>query len=486
MKSKWLIGIGLILFSVLLAFLAAIFLLPSENIPSLSNPEITREAPIDDEAPAVNETPMVDEPVVELKPMEGEELPVTEVPDGIDDSEIVEGLSISGIVLDNYGNPIEGAQVDTSSAWFDKRRRPSPYTFVATETDSEGHYTLSGLKPNARYQITASHEDYSTRFETAQKPVSLITEDVEDVNLSLNVLGKITGTVTDENGDPIANASLTIYHMVEEKDMNGAYHININPVGKGLADEKGVYRVSFEMEDMGRIALVVIAGADGYLAAQSGEMVVAIEEGVDGIDFTLSDGLIMSGTVMDSGGNPISNASVSANLDQNNEDYQRILEENPLFQYMVRTSFATKTDEAGHFSFRGLSDINHMIKSSAKGFVEGLESHIYPAGTTDVTISLLSGTSITGKVIDPDGNPVVRCFVSAYQLGDDGEIDDGAGGTPSAFADKEGNFIIDRLEEGTYILCVNDYGTIYRFRSIPIEVIVGEMVEGISLQLPKQ
>ena len=83
--------------------------------------------------------------------------------------------SVSGIVVDNLNEAVEGVRVEVDiSAQF------AGHTVLADITDEEGYYTIYGLPPNAiEYNVTPTKLGYT--FDPAAIPVSIPVADPSDV-----------------------------------------------------------------------------------------------------------------------------------------------------------------------------------------------------------------------------------------------------------------------------------------------------------------
>lgn len=105
-------------------------------------------------------------------------------------------VTISGRVVDEDGNPIEGAQVNASG----QEDSGSATTSPLSSEDGGGYYQITGLEGGS-YTVSASHPDYQSG------PPRQVTADAEGVNISLWRQGEfISGHVRDDNGQPLEAA----------------------------------------------------------------------------------------------------------------------------------------------------------------------------------------------------------------------------------------------------------------------------------------
>jgi hypothetical protein len=99
-----------------------------------------------------------------------------------------------------------------------------PYDAIS---DSEGRFSVSGMQPG-RYAVIATHPDYSpldlllTGLATGQAPASLTLtagQHKTDLEIELVPMTALSGKVTDENGDPMAD--VTVRPMRAQTVLNG-------------------------------------------------------------------------------------------------------------------------------------------------------------------------------------------------------------------------------------------------------------------------
>ena len=148
--------------------------------------------------------------------------------------------SVSGVVRDaTSGDPIAGYQVSTftNSTWIgDTILEGQGWQRVAATTDSAGRYTLTGLAPGS-YRIMANDARNPSVGET--RPVVLAGSNVDGIDFRVTMSGSISGRVVDENGDPVAKASL---RLIAREYFLGA--VGYYTAGFGTTDADGKYTMS--------------------------------------------------------------------------------------------------------------------------------------------------------------------------------------------------------------------------------------------------
>jgi len=218
-----------------------------------------------------------------------------------------QGGSISGIVTDESGNPIENAWV-WANMYDDGYGNGSP-------TLADGTYQIKGL-PTGDYRVEVEVEGYVREFYDDvlfwddATPVS-VTElnDTENINFALSVAGSITGTVTDESGNPISDIWWDIYNVDLDRwgfgfmrsELDGTYKIDGLPSGN--------YKVWAGAEGLvGEWYNDVLSFEDATIVS------VTAPDETGGIDFQLAEGGSITGIVKDESGNPLAFVDVNANL----------------------------------------------------------------------------------------------------------------------------------------------------------------------------
>ncbi|QSB16300.1 carboxypeptidase regulatory-like domain-containing protein [Natronosporangium hydrolyticum] len=139
-----------------------------------------------------------------------------------------------------------------------------PEAGLTAEADADGSYRLDGLLPG-EYTVVASYFGYTT--ETTTITVTVAQTTTAEFTLSPVADGALAGTVTDEAGDPLGGAQVTI---------------SGTPLPPAVTDEAGGYR--FDQVPAGSYPVVV--DADGYARTEETVVIAAGETTV--ADYVLS------------------------------------------------------------------------------------------------------------------------------------------------------------------------------------------------------
>ncbi|MBI1760048.1 MAG: carboxypeptidase regulatory-like domain-containing protein [Acidobacteria bacterium] len=124
-------------------------------------------------------------------------------------------------------------------------------------------------------------------------------------------------------------------------------------------------------------------------------------------------------------------------------------------------SRAVLTDAEGNFSLRDLVPGSYRLNASAPGYVSNndpAEASTYHLGDT-VTLNLVKGGVITGRVTTGTGEPVIALQVSALRTRDaEGKAVPLSYSGHPAFTDDNGVYRIYGLRAGSYLVIANEQG----------------------------
>ena len=330
--------------------------------------------------------------------------------------------TIAGHVTNQSGDPLANVWVDACEY------SDEPQYCRSSQTDEHGNYYINGMLPGD-YRVQAGNESYAREFydDTYQ------WEEAEDVTVNPGITtagidfelvqaGSIAGRVFDGSGVPLSNIAVDIeeggYGTCTDED--GNYNMSGLPLGK----------------------FTVVAGRDfcgphDYIEESIEDIELTDEiPDVGDVDFYLTQGGSIAGTVKDTLGGPIVGIHVEACEFTDEPDFCR----------------GAETDEAGNYLIPGLlpNDIGYRVwtgnETYAQEFFDGVyEWHLakevlVTAGKTslDVDFELSQAGSISGTVFDESDAPLSHIAV---------DIEEGGFG---ACTDEEGNYTLSGLPLGTY------------------------------------
>lgn len=395
--------------------------------------------------------------------------------------------AITGTISSDVdGSPIEGAVVYVRALITDRPQVMG--NRIMKRTDENGQYTVQ-VKPGI-YVVEAFAEGYASEwYQDAQKPSEATPVTVTDdehavVDMSLAPLGSLAGMVTDQDtGLPLVGARVKVFN--EKRPDNHRRFF------EAITDDTGAYK--FEALPAGEY--FVLAYAREYLpefwqeadSLKNAEKVV-IENNSEttGIDFTLTKGSTIAGTVTDQETSaPIPGSVVT------------------LKKLDGRLKLATKTDPGGNYNFFSLPSGLYVLNANHKEYHKewyNEKEDFTMADTVVVTapdvleginFTLLrkeeAGAGISGLVID-----------SATEMPIDGAM---VAVVPLTFAmpkrtvtGEDGSFEILGLRPGRYLVLAHAQG--YKgeffddaknwFNATPVTVQDGQVTPDINFALDPQ
>ncbi|MDY6787696.1 MAG: carboxypeptidase regulatory-like domain-containing protein, partial [candidate division WOR-3 bacterium] len=222
------------------------------------------------------------------------------------DFQLETGGAITGTITDEYGNPIYGIDLDIYDA-------NNNSVSSNDETDSLGNYTLNGLR-TGYYKVRADPSSSDPYFdEYYNNRASLDSADLvyvsspdttTGIDFILNTGGCISGTITDESGNPIEGIDMDIYdendNWVSSNDYSDSlgYYCLTNL-------RTGYYKV---LADAGMGSGYVFEYYNDKTSMSDADLVYVSEPDTTAdIDFILEEGNKITGTVYDESNEPIPN-----------------------------------------------------------------------------------------------------------------------------------------------------------------------------------
>lgn len=334
--------------------------------------------------------------------------------------------SVSGVVTYD-GTAADGVTVNLY---------PVPGAPTSTVTNSLGEYTFDALDLGD-YQISIYEQGANPGGHPGYiSAIVPITIDAPDAILNATLVpwptgtGSITGTVTDSaSGDAITTAYYNFAGNSQSASSNG------------LMDSVGVYTVP----DLPPGDFSVSVGAPGYVSSNS--VPVSVEDGMTVIhDVALvAANASISGHVEDADGTPIA------------LEYVSISNGDPMGFHSVQT------DALGDYRQDELGAGEYTVSLGGSGTSWQLSSQTVTAialdtVTADFVLTPRVTASINGRILDSSANRLDGICTTVYSTA--GDVVGGAART-----DSSGNYSVEDLEAGNYILLFwdCDYGRLPAF-----------------------
>ncbi len=304
------------------------------------------------------------------------------------DAVLSSGATVSGTVTAASGLPLAGATVSASST--------ECCIYGGATTDSNGQYTIVGL-PAGTYTVNVS-APFGLNYARQTLPAFPIAaaEAVSGKDAVLVVGGTISGTVTDDQSDPVSSVSVDVlgddYGFTASTDASGQYTVVGLPTGS--------YRVQFRSTSRN---LATEWWNDVYSRVDATSIAVTAGGDITGIDAALELGATISGTVRGPGNAPVSSGSVA------------VVSREP----GVEASYSySGIDENGSYLLQGLPPGEYTLTFSSSGLGQrwwgGTNSlalaTFFAVGASEAVtgkdITLPGGSTITGVIRDALDRPV--------------------------------------------------------------------------------
>ncbi|WP_163988832.1 carboxypeptidase-like regulatory domain-containing protein [Pyxidicoccus caerfyrddinensis] len=273
-------------------------------------------------------------------------------------------------------------------------------------TDAEGRFTFM-LPTDDEYTLTASHDGrYAlARVEPGASP--------PEVLLELGSALHVEGRVSDDARRPVAGARVALY---PEGD---------SPMGlETVTDTEGRYRLGPVEPGTWAFALQ----ADRYVDPPE-RLTRTLAPGMGPLDFTLARASAITGNVTDAEGRPVRGVELFL-MRPTSDDDERQLE--------------TSTDEDGRFVLDAEAPGDFVVAVRGSDHLDAT----FPvrAPSEDVHLTLRSGASVKGRVVDADGLPLENFLVELLAPELDEEVN------RDAWTDAQGRFQLRGVKPGRYVL----------------------------------
>jgi uncharacterized GH25 family protein len=331
--------------------------------------------------------------------------------------------TISGIVVDPQGAPVEGVQVSAGPNWraqggggnfTDFRLRGFPQEL----SDGAGKFTLTGLAPGS-YEITAMRSRGVSRGRRGAADGVIAETGTKDLKIVLQPEGGVKGKVAMSDGSVPDAFSISV-GMTQQSFISGdgSFELDALPPQTYRLSVRGPTFTTKEVEALvepGKTADV------GTITVQKGRMLAGT---------VVANGTPVPDATVYAGRQIIGNGSTnSANLGG---------------MGMGQGTKTATTDASGNFSLAGFSDGDLAITAEhpAYGRSKALRIPTDMAGQQDLTIELQPFGALSG-VLRQNGSPVEGIAVSCQSTTTPGAI-------YAVMSGADGSYRYDHLAPDTY------------------------------------
>lgn len=411
------------------------------------------------------------------------------------------------IVAADNGSPIRRAQVRVISPDVRESR-------VAT-TDAQGRFEIREL-PAGRYTMTASKGGFVSLQYGQRRPSESGTpielgdgQTIDKIAIALPRGSVLGGRITDEFGEPVANASVSAWRYGYSAGAR-----RLMPAGQNARDTTddqghfrlfglppGDYYVSATLRTGGPEVTDPMGEASGYAAtyypgttniAEAQRVTLAVSQENTGVHFGLIATRLtrVSGQVLMSDGAPATNGMVV--LVPSSASGGRAI-------IMQQGGAANRIDGNGRFGVTNVAPGRYQVQARAGGREFELARMDLTVGAEDIeglTLVTAPGASVTGRVVSDTGEPLdfrpQQLQISARMVSPDAQ-GMGGGGLSSRVGD-DWSFSIHNLSDDVLIRPQTPQG--WTLKSVlaggeditdtPMEFPAGQTVSGIQVTLTKK
>ncbi|WP_442485648.1 carboxypeptidase regulatory-like domain-containing protein [Aeoliella sp. SH292] len=393
-----------------------------------------------------------------------------------------DATAVAGIVLGPDGKPLPGVDVD---AW-------TWHPGNETTTDAEGRFQLTGFTPREAVEIEFTKAGYCPRY--------FVSKEAGTRNWVVRLDNDtwMEGMVTDPDGKPVAN--------VEVRAERGPFENPNGIIGEvqtaTRSDDAGRYKLLLEPDTY----RVQVRGPEGFVSRQDGLQLLAEQHLENNI--ALQQGLTFRAKILDSeSSEPVKDITL---WNWRNKGIEGTSGEDGILEIhgMFPGKFEFQVTAKGTDRYRswGAGDYvrwwsaqaanEYQRKDTKPGeFQRNFDDLEFDLQNTDapseaVTIWLEKAAIVRGRVVDPDGNPVVGATVAPAKTGSGNSL---TGDTRFSYTtDDDGKFEAKLPASGgvVYNLIAHD-GKYNEWRNWanatgePFSTSPGQEIESVELRLTR-
>lgn len=302
------------------------------------------------------------------------------------DLAVVRASVIAGRVVDDAGQPIEGATVKVREA------ASLLGTVHGSETEADGSFEFALEPCTGRLLVSARG------FMPVNRPLTVeLGVDQADMTIRLEPGATIGGSVVDDLGAPIAGARVAPYRV---RRIGGNTVVDRLDASEAVTtDEAGVFELSgIEPGDSVRLR----AWANGH----SADVKSSVAAGTKDVEFVLARFGRIRGKLVDGAGRPIAGSDVEVLSDE-----------------MVRESIATTTDASGEFELISVTSGSVRVRATGRHRPVASDAITVRSGEVTDGVRLVAdvGAAVAVLVLDGKNRPVagarVRVTIDEAQQG---------------------------------------------------------------------
>ena len=302
------------------------------------------------------------------------------------------GGTIFGIVAGPDEQPVAGAQVRVMPADMMTRSVQGDVESIMAfsrnmrPTGDDGAYEYGGLPLGKEYRVIAAKEGLAPQ---ASEAIALTAERPRaEVDMLLTEGCALSGTVTYADGTSAPKTEVYLLPSLADSVSN------MTVSNRAVTDDAGAFR--FEHLPAGELQLRAGTISPLAILSQEGAKSVVLDGVADvtGIVLVIEKTTIaaIAGTVLDTWGNPVEGAQVSASDAQN------------LTAVPAGGEGSARTNAEGKFALADIKGEAFRLRASKPGYSPAIAASV-PAGTQNVELRLAKHGRISGWIVTAAGAP---------------------------------------------------------------------------------
>jgi protocatechuate 3,4-dioxygenase beta subunit len=379
--------------------------------------------------------------------------------------ELRQGAPVAGVVRRKDGTPISGALVSFQGASEFMQRGDARRDAVVS--DAAGRFRFEAM-PAGSFRFVARAEGF------APGTSALVTlggvSERSGIEIVMDTGGSIAGQVVDTGGAAVPFAAVRVVARVEG--------FSFDEARQTASDEQG----RFEMTGLPRKKLDAVAVGESA-TSETVEIDLATQAERRDVTITLENAGTISGIVVDSKGQPVAEASVSASPSFRSFGRSRSARterREQRFDFRLRGGADDLTDQAGRFTLRGLADGEYTLRAAGPGkgrssLREGTEAK---TGDSEVKIVLPADGGVKGRVLLAEG-AAPGLFSVSLTTGRRGF----GFSPPTPFSSSDGVFTLDDVPPGELELSVN--GPDFEPKKVSVKVEADQVTDAGTITVIK-
>lgn len=341
------------------------------------------------------------------------------------------GVSLSGVVTDPQGRPLEGAEIRAQTASEDtgfftfSLRDPGPPDAV---TGADGAFRLEDHAAGESVSLSAHRAGYGPG-ETPR--VALPAE--EPVRIVLSPTARVSGRALGPDERPVPGAHVVLMEL-RETIRGGFSNLSPGRIEQAVADEDG----TFVFEDVAPGSITLTATAPRRQRAEIEGLEVRAGQELANVDLVLAPAATIEGRVLSPTGRPVPGAEVAV----------QEAGENGMAGF---ARLRTLADGDGVYILDGVPPGPRTLAASAEGYRRTVRDLDVKAGGNAMDFDLETGLEVSGRVVDESGAPLAGAQVWLHANVPTPD-------TPRAITGADGVFRFSGLSEGTFRLRADKEG----------------------------